>query len=775
MFADVRKHIDTILVVLLGGCLASLLALAAVVSAFSRLRADPAFALLLVLAILVSALIGSVTVLYVRRIIYGARALGEKGRKTVVPGLIALSESIADFSRGNLTIQPHTGSCEFHQVRGALSAFSTLCGEIQRYTNETLESLRSVTAVPCKRLCYVGADSYREGEQCGMAMAELLGGKGQVAIFVNFRDVVSANARRQAFEKTLRHLAPGTEVVGLMEEHEDPKLAYEETSKCLAKHPNLRGIYIADGSVPHAVAQAVADKGREGEVRIVCHDLTESTMAFVKKGVIGATLSQNPFLQGYNPAVHLYNHICAGQDFAVDRLLTAIERVTPANHAEYWSDKEGMLLSAAGRAALAQPAPNPGGKAFRIGFLLPNDTGFWKAVHDGVVAAGEALKRLNCAVSILVPPEIKQGDWSVANFERGVRSLADSGCQAIALPLFKKELVPLINELSDKGIPFATLNSEPLSFRGIITSISEHSSELSAASSKLSDGAAESSLTAGRISVAMNRILDGNRKQKEVVSATDVAVDSLFENIAGVSESAEQSAAAARDASTTAQAGQGIVNASAEAMSGLRQVSARATETIEKLAGQTVKIREILGLTEDIADKTNLLALNASIEAAHAGSQGRGFAVVAQEIRMLAEKSKGANANIVELVDSVLLSVREAQAAVASSIEAVERNYDLFGKVKSAFDDIMSASDRNEKSYESMAQVSDELDRLSTLVKRSMGELVAVNAENNAAIEEIASSTKDISHKVEDVSKTSAMLTDMARSEEDLLLQLIIE
>jgi methyl-accepting chemotaxis protein len=704
------------------------------------------------------------------------RGGSESAERRAVSGLLALSEAISDFSRGNLTVQPAAVDLAVEDEGGAEgeSAADPLT-EIRRQVKDTLESLKSITAVPCRRLCYVGADSYREGEQCGKAMAGLLGGSGDVAIFINFHDIVSSKTRCKAFEKTLRSLSPGSRIVDVIEEREDGGMAYRKTLACIDEHPGLKGIYVADGSVPADVARAVVGRGKASSIAIVCHDLTETTMSYVKQGVIRATLSQNPYTQGYNPVIYLYNYLVERKDFTLARRLTKIELVTSENYREYWSDAEGMLVSEASRALFVEPVADPGAKAFKIGVVLPGDEGFWKAVVQGVMKAAELLKGRNSEVLLYIPDEVRKGDWSAESYGRAIQHLKDSACDAIALPLFRKELVPMINELVDQGIAFATLNAEPLNFRGIMTSLSRHTADLFRASENLSAGAVESSATIEQISETMGQILAANRRQSEIIKNTDTAADSLFANVAVVSGDAEAGMNAAREADKTAMVGHDIVENNSKAMAALKLATTRTQEVVEKLSAQAMKIREILDITEDIADKTNLLALNASIEAAHAGAQGKGFAVVASEIRSLAEKSKGANADIASLVEVVLDSVREAKSAMASSLETVGESYQLSSKVNSAFDEIMASFARNEIANESMAKVSKELGRLSDLVKGAMADLVGVNAENSDAIEEIAVAAKQISGESSGISQTAQALTEMARAEEDLILQLIIE
>ncbi|MBN1524341.1 MAG: substrate-binding domain-containing protein [Spirochaetales bacterium] len=684
-----------------------------------------------------------------------------------------LSLSLSDVSRGDLTVQPEVlVPAKKKQVLPNSTIFARYHSLLQEHIFDAITNFHFITAAPCRRFCYIGADSIREGELCGKAMAEIINSSDEVIVFINNFDVVSASVRMKSFEKFLKDNAPKVRIAEIIEEHENPDIAYRKTLECLKKYPDLKGIYVTDGTVPAAAARAVREENKS--VAIVCHDLTDETMEYVKRGVIKATLSQSPYLQGFNPAMYLYNFLVTKEQIPINRILTKIELVTPENYKEYWDENKGMLLSETARQAMAKPMENKHHESIRIAVILPSDEKFWKAVADGAKQAEAILSGCNTEVRLVIPEKIRRGDWSLDSFQHAIRECIDQGFQAIALPVYLKELIPFINEGVDNGVVFATLNSEPFSFRSLILSITDHTRQLFIESEILSNSAAESAQLTSHISETMNQILTANETQIGILKKTDRAVDSLLENISRVTQDTGEIIHAAGDTSRAATAGNDTVLQSVRGMESLKSISEKTTTAIENLAGQALKIREIIHLVEEITEKTKMLSLNAAIEAAHAGIQGKGFAVVANEIRVLAEKSGQANTDIKGLIETVLESVDEATVSVKQSILEVNKNYGLSEKVKSSFDNIMEASLVNEKKSTVMMELTRSMTGLSEDLKKSMNELVLANNRNNIAITEITLSSREIRDQVEEISSAARILTQMAQAEEDLIRQLTI-
>ena len=156
-----------------------------------------------------------------------------------------------------------------------------------------------------------------------------------------------------------------------------------------------------------------------------------------------------------------------------------------------------------------------------------------------------------------------------------------------------------------------------------------------------------------------------------------------------ISNNCSTAAQGARQASDRAVAGASVVEATVTVMNRIAEQVRATAQTVEGLGARGDQIGEIIGTIEDIADQTNLLALNAAIEAARAGEQGRGFAVVADEVRALAERTTRATREIGEMIKAIQNETRSAVAAMEKGVKEVETGTGEASRSGEALQDIL--------------------------------------------------------------------------------------
>jgi twitching motility protein PilJ len=202
--------------------------------------------------------------------------------------------------------------------------------------------------------------------------------------------------------------------------------------------------------------------------------------------------------------------------------------------------------------------------------------------------------------------------------------------------------------------------------------------------------AVEVSTNANRILVATDEMNTGTGQQDQEITNTSSAVEELTVSMKQVSNNAEASAEAARRALDAAEQGNRAVRDTLEGMQRIRSSVQATARKIKSLGDRSLEISEIINVINDITEQTNLLALNAAIEAARAGEAGRGFAVVADEVRKLAEHSRTATKDIAALIKAIQAETNEAVVVMEEGTKEVEVGAGLADQAGKALEAISS-------------------------------------------------------------------------------------
>lgn len=196
--------------------------------------------------------------------------------------------------------------------------------------------------------------------------------------------------------------------------------------------------------------------------------------------------------------------------------------------------------------------------------------------------------------------------------------------------------------------------------------------------------------SANEILIASEEMSSGAAQQDQEITNTSSAVEQLTVSMKQVSNNAEASAEAARRALDAAEQGNRSVRDTLEGMQRIRSSVQATAKRIKALGDRSLEISEIVNVINDITEQTNLLALNAAIEAARAGEAGRGFAVVADEVRKLAEHSRSATKDIAALIKAIQSETNDAVVVMEEGTKEVEIGAKLADQAGRALDAISS-------------------------------------------------------------------------------------
>jgi methyl-accepting chemotaxis protein len=262
------------------------------------------------------------------------------------------------------------------------------------------------------------------------------------------------------------------------------------------------------------------------------------------------------------------------------------------------------------------------------------------------------------------------------------------------------------------------------------------SHELSASSEQMSRGVTEQAGRASQIATAANEM-----------SQTIVDIAKNSSNIASSSEQTVK----------IADQGQGIVTKSVEEVKAIANTVNESAKLISSLGERSKEIGEIVNVIKDIADQTNLLALNAAIEAARAGEQGRGFAVVADEVRKLAERTAKATSEISGMIGAIQTEMDQAVLSMEDGTKRVEIGVDFSSQAGEALRNIVGSVTELQTMVQQIATATEEMSTASEQISGDIDTIANVSKETSLSSDQVSQSSSDLSRLAGDLQSVVAM------------------
>ena len=270
---------------------------------------------------------------------------------------------------------------------------------------------------------------------------------------------------------------------------------------------------------------------------------------------------------------------------------------------------------------------------------------------------------------------------------------------------------------------------------------SRHIAEMAARAQEVANAVSSASFAlSGQVGTSSKGALDQRDRMTETASAMTEMTATVIE----VARSAGDAAALAEEASGTARDGAAAVKQVIESISLVEDFAAQLKTGMHDLGNRADGIGEIIGIINDIADQTNLLALNAAIEAARAGEAGRGFAVVADEVRKLAEKTMQATQEVSAAITGIQKGTHGNIQMVDKAATAVDTANDLAARAGENLDTIVRLVGDTTHQIQSIAAAAEEQSATSEEINRALGEVSRIADETSGAMEEASLSVESV-------------------------------
>ena len=285
------------------------------------------------------------------------------------------------------------------------------------------------------------------------------------------------------------------------------------------------------------------------------------------------------------------------------------------------------------------------------------------------------------------------------------------------------------------------------------TSFNELISTMHDVISDVSGSACDVASAATEIAASSEEMAAGMNEQTQQVTQISSAIEEMSASVVEVARKSGQAAASASESGKVAQEGGVVVSQTIEGMQAINEAVTASATSVQELGKRGEQIGQIIEVINDIADQTNLLALNAAIEAARAGEHGRGFAVVADEVRKLADRTTKATEEIAQSIQAIQTETSQAVDRMNTGTTQVRTGVERAQKAGASLHEIVSKAQSVAEMIQSIAAAAEEQSAANEQVSRNVESISAVTRQASEGAGQAASAAAQLSTKAEQLQR----------------------
>lgn len=350
-----------------------------------------------------------------------------------------------------------------------------------------------------------------------------------------------------------------------------------------------------------------------------------------------------------------------------------------------------------------------------------------------------------------------------------VKPLARLKEQAIAVSegdLTEDVEVKTTDEIGQLGVAFNRMQE---SLRSIIKSVESNAELVASSAAQLSASSAQTSDAAEQVAVSIQDVAHNAEMQTDFVTTASDNLNQLSKGIGRIAENAYSVTEQTEQATEEAKEGGQAVDNTVTQMSSIHKSVQNSNEITKSLNARSKEVNDILNVITEIAGQTNLLALNAAIEAARAGEHGKGFAVVADEVRKLAEQSQHSVTEIQAIVEGIQVDTGNSVEVMEEITENVLSGIEVSEEASRRFTRIMERMQELVPAVENISETAEQASKAVSDVAKSSDEISSGAQNNAAASQEVAASSEEQLASMEEIRSAADSLSFMAEDLKEII------